>query len=75
MKKIKKTGNLIIKSFIVIAVLRKNAFCIFPKMLGKCRSTFRRMLMMLLSVMSSKGRKVSETTITYEGIGKWSKTN
>jgi len=51
MKKNKKIKGLVLKSFIVIAVLRKNAFCIFPKMLGKCGSTFRRMLMMIISVM------------------------
>lgn len=70
-----KFGSIIIRSFIVIAVLRKNAFCIFPKMLGKCGSTFRRMLMMLISVMPGEGRKASETTITYEESRKWLKTN
>ena len=55
MKKIRKIKSIVIKSFIVMAVLRKNAFCIFPKMLGKCRSTFRRMLMMLLSIIPAQG--------------------
>ncbi len=31
--------------------------------------------MMLISVMPGEGRKVSETTINYEGIERWSKTN
>ncbi|PIV69884.1 MAG: hypothetical protein COS08_03125 [Euryarchaeota archaeon CG01_land_8_20_14_3_00_38_12] len=67
MKKTKNLNSIILKSFIVIAVLRKNAFCIFPKMLGICFGKFHNMLMMLLSVMQCEERKVNETTITYNG--------
>lgn len=76
MKNKNRFGSIALKSFIVIAVLRKNAFCIFPKilrksqkpflkcqefllefhsMLGKCGSTFRRIVMMLIGVMPVRG--------------------
>ena len=32
-------------------------------------------IMMLISVMPSEGSKINEITLTYEEIGKWSKTN
>jgi len=67
MKKTRKIKGLVLRAFIVIAVLRKNAFCIFPKMLGICFGKFHNMLMMLLSVMQCEERKVNETTITYNG--------
>ena len=54
MKNKNRFGSIALKSFIVIAVLRKNAFCIFPKMLGKCGSTFRRIVMMLISVVQGE---------------------
>ena len=54
MKKTRKIKGLVLRAFIVIAVLRKNAFCIFPKMLGKCGSTFRRIVMMLISVVQGE---------------------
>ncbi|MBU3901917.1 MAG: hypothetical protein KKE04_00935 [Candidatus Thermoplasmatota archaeon] len=52
MKKNKKIKGLVLKTFIVIAVV-----------------------MMLIGVMPGEGSKINEITLTYEEIGKWSKTN
>ncbi|MBU3901919.1 MAG: hypothetical protein KKE04_00945 [Candidatus Thermoplasmatota archaeon] len=51
-KKNKKIKGLVLKTFIVIAVV-----------------------IMLISVMPGEGSKINEITLTYEEIGKWSKTN